>query len=918
MTAGLTTVQPSMVRAIIDEAKAKGYRRGVIGLRGVPTDEIAAEFEHHGQTVVIRPAVSALAVHELLMNEPDGGWLAVVTDRPEADLGAGILARLVWSRLRSPYPWEALRSKFSATGVEPRLVEMPHNRDFAGAVLQASPADDLWPAAPGGILTRDHLMRCLAAEHLGLSQDAVDAVGLIRWAARPDAKARLIALRSEYPAALADRLLEWVAELAGSASGIASKLLTPGNLGDVVAVALVIDLLNSVPPNNVTHRGSVTLAAQYGVELAVGQVARAWGSAAASVIDDDLHDEAERGRAQAILRRAGEISSELDLEGLDRYSNLLPAGLAYRQNVLADAVSSMAAEPTSANLDDVQSAWASLLAHRDTYAWNGIHATLEAAVRLCRWLGTTESPANSGSDADFVELAYRHVRSWSWADAAINDAWAGVDHSKLKESLRALLDAALERRRAEERAFAKALAGITSRGAAASGAVGVSAGGGRTAWYLEHILADLVLPAAKARRTLLVVLDGMSAASANEIVEDLLGPHGWDEAGFGDRAFRAAAVAVLPSLTEVSRCSLLSGRLTRGAQKEEVTNFSKLLQSKGLTGELFHKKDVETRDVGDRVAAGVRQSLNSAHDVVALVLNTIDDALDRSDPTGTHWGADAVKNLVPILDAARLAGRDVVLTADHGHVVERRLGQQRSATTISSGRSRDGSSPVGEDEVLVEGLRVLAEGNRAVLAVDEGLRYGPLKAGYHGGASASEVIVPVIRLVGHTEQAPEGVRLLSPQAPAWWFGGLAPAQNAADEPSVWTDLASEGTLFSAVSELPSATRAGGVQVPGESVGARVVASDLYSAQKNLVGVLSVSDEQVKTFVDILSGANGGRVQAPLAAQALGVAERRLAGAFSHVAKLLNVEGYAVVRRDAATGDIKLDAALLREQFGVKP
>ena len=34
-----------------------------------------------------------------------------------------------------------------------------------------------------------------------------------------------------------------------------------------------------------------------------------------------------------------------------------------------------------------------------------------------------------------------------------------------------------------------------------------------------------------------------------------------------------------------------------------------------------------------------------------------------------------------------------------------------------------------------------------MLAVDETLRYGPLKAGYHGGAAPAEAVVPVVVLV---------------------------------------------------------------------------------------------------------------------------------------------------------------------------
>src|SRR5258708_33621905 len=113
--------------------------------------------------------------------------------------------------------------------------------------------------------------------------------------------------------------------------------------------------------------------------------------------------------------------------------------------------------------------------------------------------------------------------------------------------------------------------------------------------------------------------------------------------------------------------------------------------------------------------------------LVTCVLNTIDDALDRSDPGGTEWGADAVKHLAPLLDRARHAGRVVILTADHGHIVERRQGMQRPHAAISSGRSRAAIEPAADGEVLVTGRRALLHDGRAGLAVAEHLPYRPLE-----------------------------------------------------------------------------------------------------------------------------------------------------------------------------------------------
>ena len=145
----------------------------------------------------------------------------------------------------------------------------------------------------------------------------------------------------------------------------------------------------------------------------------------------------------------------------------------------------------------------------------------------------------------------------------------------------------------------------------------------------------------------------------------------------------------------MSRASLLAGRLTTGEQGTERKDYEALTRSSGkIRASLFHKKDVDTRIPGWAISDDVGRAI-SDHDLplVTVVLNTIDDALDRSDPAGTTWTADAVKHLEPLLTRARAAGRTVIMTADHGHIVERRGGTQRSYPGADSGRSR----PAGGD-----------------------------------------------------------------------------------------------------------------------------------------------------------------------------------------------------------------------------
>src|SRR5262249_41213181 len=124
-------VSPPIVRAFLDEARRKRYTGGVMGIRTVPAWSGPTRFDHDGVPVTVLPCVSTLAVHEALLARSRDGWLVILTDRSEEDLGASVLAHLLWHRLRTPDPWAAVRHRFAATGIDPVLTAGPGHRELA-------------------------------------------------------------------------------------------------------------------------------------------------------------------------------------------------------------------------------------------------------------------------------------------------------------------------------------------------------------------------------------------------------------------------------------------------------------------------------------------------------------------------------------------------------------------------------------------------------------------------------------------------------------------------------------------------------------------------------------------------------------------------------------------------------------------
>lgn len=930
-----TTVSRAVVRAILDEAAGSGYGPGaddnssVVGIFGDPIAIEAAEFSHAGSAVTVAPCVSALAVREALLRHDDGSWLVVVTDRPEEDLGSGVLAHFAGHKLRTPKPWEAVRQQFSATGLEPALYADPAGRSLAHGLLLARPESG-WPPAPAGALTRDHALGAAAQAHLGLRSRSLDLLGVLQWMVTPDLTSRIAQLRTLGGDEITDATLGWICARAGAAAPLLTELVRRGEVRSAVPLGLVVGLLADVDatadagPDG--RLGLARLAHRWGGAIPDNDTLVALGQSAGQVVSTMLRDRADRPAARSILTAADDLLVDADATHLAAYSSLLQRGLTERlRSVAGQLKAALAEEPDAA----VETAWeqvsAHVLADRDHVDTPDPRLRpVLAAVRLLRWLDVPDSGGDS-----LAELAIRQARVDAWVDDAVNDAYLGAADPDVAEALGAVLRAVQERRDAHDRAFATALADATERG---DGTVeGFVSDGTDRVWLLEHLLPKVVMPLAKQTPVLFLVLDGMSTGVSTEIVEDILSRHdGWNEALLPGSAHRAAGLAVLPTLTDVSRASLFCGELTTGGQDREKKGYRALVTAHGLgPHEPIHKKPLDTTRAGYAVSDDVGAAIMDVEQrLVSCVLNTIDDALDRSDPAGTEWTADAVKHLRPLLDRALAAGRTVVLTADHGHVVERRAADsvQRSVPDMSSGRSRGAQPPPGGDEVLVTGTRVLKHGGSAVLPVTERLRYGPLKAGYHGGAAPAEVVVPLVVLVPGSD-VPEDtdLTLAPPQEPAWWDRAAATdtavttleveAPVAPAKPSTRPKrLAQEGPdLFG--DELITAE----VTVPARptrrvSLARAVLESTAYAGQRELSGRVSLSDEQVGVALESLASAPAARLPVDSLVAALSLPRSRAHGALAQLQSLLNVEGYPVLRVEGRV--VVLDLPLLREQFGL--
>ena len=240
----------------------------------------------------------------------------------------------------------------------------------------------------------------------------------------------------------------------------------------------------------------------------------------------------------------------------------------------------------------------------------------------------------------------------------------------------------------------------------------------------------------------------------------------------------------------------------------------------------------------------------------------------------------------------------MVITSDHGHIIEYLTSAKVDrANTYGQRAHGDFANVDPAREVVVEGPRVLTADNRVVLAVDETIRYGARNAGYHGGGSPAEAVVPVVVLT--TGQLSAAVVPVTSAEPSWWHPGVQPADpviqprkgKTQQQPSLFDD-GSAGT------GLPD----------------KVIGTAIFVQQFKLAGRIVLQPDQIRNLLHVLLSAGGHEITVGQAAGALRVAEASVNGALMQTKKVLDVEGYEVLR--VARGVVRLDVAALTEQFGV--
>lgn len=847
-----------------------------------------------GREFALRWCESPLAIREALSeaerNDPTTAGLVVVTPLATHELADDIIARLARGRVFQPEGWDTVRQLFQAKETDARLGRYA----WMPQTLIDGAAQSPYPPVSNGFLGLETAWQEVLNRYLRIPSARPDVVSLLSWSMMKGADGAL----NQLPEAARADVMRWLADAAGSAGEMILGCIEAGRTADALPLGLVCGVVFAPEGEGEVALGQAAIRLERFVNdkhIGVAE-GRAWARAAEQVVRA-----AGIEFTRVMLDRADSLLQELRITVFAHLSDLLPTALDQRMQDFALALSAHVTEPTEANLAQVELQVDRALRHTLMAAQPPRAERVEMARRLSRWLVSPLPAATS----------MQTVATWQSDEGAFVD-WArfrllgGDETQEVSQAYSACRESLIARRNTFDKHFAHALIQWNAHQPDIEGRL----------VPVESVLDRVLAPISASHPTLLLVMDGLSVSIFRELLARSAS-HGWVEMVPSDTGQPLVGLAALPTITEVSRASLLCGRLTLGAAPQEKSGFAShaalLAHSRpGVPPRLFHKGELAD---ATNLSSEVRAAIADVHQrVVGVVYNAVDDHLSGPDQLHQRWALEDLRLVLPLLREAREARRAVVITADHGHLLEDGTAQIAGG---ASDRWRPGADSHAPHEVTVSGGRVVThDGSNVVVCLwGESTRYGGRKNGYHGGVSPQEVIVPLSVMVPLGMSLP-GWTPAPPAQPEWWE--LPPIVKPKEtKPAIKPSArpagrkppaqASQVQLFD-TTELPPA--------PGPAAQdwiSTLLSGAIYASQRKLAARVALPDEAMRLLLTALSE-RGGKLSRTALAQRLAIPEIRVGGVLSAVRRLLNVDQAPVLVVDEAAGTVELNIALLQQQF----
>ncbi len=880
----MPTTDPAQVRALVAALRPQD-RRTVLAIRADPVWS-GPEVLGGSPSIRVVPVQSPLAAREAMIRHEDRGdpgeLLVLLTQCAAVDLGLDLRAQLMKGDVQSFDPFSSVLALFQARLLDPALAE---ERWLIEALISLAPATGWKDKAPlSGVLTMEDAWSTWQEARLGEPSVPTALLEVLALGERAEVRQALATL-GDVRTHLVDR---W-APATPTATGTIVDVLANNPGVSPTALGLVVGILWAATDDVALAQRQMLCRARMEPLLGRDRLAVAdavaWGRASTDrlVLLED---------ASGVVAEAERLLVEVDGRELSELADVLPSGFDSRLDRLGTFLG-------VGDLTGAVDALTSIERHGLASRRSRQVAACRAGVRLLRRLETRVA----GPTGSVADRATSYRSDLAWVEQARRDLSSGSQSAPLAAAFGALGLRAAETQRAADESFAATLAEWSKSVPTADARI----------VPVEDLLETVVAPVAKDAPVLLVLCDGMGLSVSHQLVNDLRA-EGWAPASPAGAEPWPVGVAVLPTVTAASRTSLFAGRVLAGAQPEERSGFAahpalRHVSKPDRPPVLFHKAGLVAANgaaLPDEIRAAVA---DPDQRVVGVVVNSVDDHLARGDQINFGWDLASLGPLGWLLAAASEAGRVVVLTADHGHVLDNGQSIARPQPTQGGERWRTAEQPPADGELEFSGPRVALGGGTVVMPFDERVRYGPPKHGYHGGATAEEVLVPVEVL---TRRLPDGWIYHPVVTPSWWQDRPEPATPmvAPVAPVARRSKPEAPTLFDVARPAPTE---GAPPAPGTTWVDSLLASPTFVAHRGNVRLpRPLADERLRGYLDALA-ANGNSITLAALAASSGEPAGTLRMTLSVVQRLLNIDGAEIlaVRDD---GSVVCNVELLVLQF----
>lgn len=850
--------------------------------------------------------VSELAMREALLEFRDQN-LVLISPFDEIGLAKDVLARLWKNRPKSISPWRTLQQLLKIKDIDPRLLK--GQGSWMAAELLNSAAGFQQRIRFGEILDLESAWRALVLARLNYESASVDLPSLLEWSLRPDVPSR----SAEMPSAMREHLPGWLAPSLAEMEPLVSNLIASGRADMLFPLAMACSVIYAESINRLVDPHLVLTSRGRFEERYLGDIKitpkllKRFGDEAVKTAEK-LIENGDKVALDASFGRAEQILASLDFLPAAVLSSVLPAGFKLRLSDYAQHLEQSILHAGS--LERARTSLAQLKAHklsgRDFIREQLSRADM--ALRLTMWLQS--GPEVSG---DIVEQIQRYLQEGAFVDWARSKIWSGDSHEGLNRVYQKLAARVAAVREQQNLAFAQHLPTLARGDLLPSRYV-----------LVESAIENVLAPIAEKSPLLLIVLDGMSLAVYRELMQHLAA-QGWLEIRESESTAERTLISAFPTITNVSRSSLLSGALANGNQNTEKQAFAahpllKRLARKSAPA-LWHKQDLTQQG---SLSAEVRAAIvGNDHGVLGVVINAIDDQLSSSSQVTVNWSLETVKLLHQVLEAAKESDRAVIITSDHGHVLEHDSAYA-GVENDGGGRYQTPGTGLRDKEILLKGARVLLPGNEVVVPWSETLRYTKKKTtGYHGGGSPQEVLIPLGVYVSGLHKGIPGWREVSPTYPEWWATGFNASTHSENVPVQKTIPTHKTTPSKAPAKVliqdlfsetaPVGESRGVFQVGQPEWIARLFASPVYRQMLSRSGRTTIAEAELEILLRLLEQ-HGGQLMEAVLMRELQKPPMRIRGFLAGAQKLLNVEGYPILSVERESQTIRLNIADLKTQF----